>query len=332
MNITFHDGSSARLDPATPEWSAWGFALSQLQRYELPAYIEADSETGSILEYQVPVSGRIARLDPLAGRGHRILLEGTFCFFRLHESNPNFERYWEILLRAREDVSTVILTRKDEPCEIVDLRISPQPRGPAPARRATPLCNSGPGEIQPVTMDCLNAMFNLVYGKNCIPQAETTDCIPFLFSDYGCEARAHKMCELISSHVTPAKVLNYPLPNGTLTVKTPNVPKCCLDPNCFLEWTIHIAPVLPVDTGGGITAIYVIDPSLFPGGPVTLANWLAVQNGSGGYYLVSWQCFEPLQVYSPGPWDTDPGGSMTDSRLAACQSALNKRYPPYQCP
>jgi hypothetical protein len=327
LDVAFLDGSSAWLDPAMPVWRRWAFGLSQLQRYGLLVYIEADPDTGVILDYEVPVTGRVVRLDRVPGGSYRIVIEGNFRVFMLSASNPHFKRFLEILERAREDGSAVVLTNRDDPNQIVDIRIPPPPPFATTVIEETPLCSQDAGEMPIVTEACRDAMFALVSGaENCIPAAETPGCIPFLYPNSGCEARAHRMCQLISGQgVIPAKVFNYPAPGDILTVSTPNASQC------VVYWAGHIAPVLQVDTGQGTTAIYVIDPSLFPSA-VTLTEWLARQAGSYAHYLVSWQCYEPT-VVPLGPWNTDPGSiaapkSQTNVTLGECRGLLGRLHPP----
>jgi len=325
LNIAFQDGSSARLDPATPIWAQWAFAFSELERYGLPVYVETDPDTGVVLDYRVPVSGRVARLDKIPRGGYRILLEGVFCYFVLRESNPSFARFADTLLHARASGSEVILTKKDEPYEIADIRITSLPCGPAPKRTSAASCVKDAGDIPPVALECAKAMFTLVNNVSCVPQAATSSCIPFLFPDYGCEARAHRMCELISgAGVTPAKVLSYASPGEAIDVETPSIP------GCHVTWPAHIAPVLQVTTAGGGTDTYVIDPSLCHE-PVTLDSWIAIQAGSAGHYLVSRKCYEPQTQNLLGPWNMDPDNSLTDPTLVQCRHSLGDRHPPYRC-
>jgi hypothetical protein len=326
VDIEFQDGSTAWLNPLTPSWSQWAFAFSQLRQYQLPVYIEADPESGAILEYQVPVFGRVARLDSISGGGLRILLDGVFAFFSLRESHPGFAGFAETLRHARKSGSAVILTKKCGPDEIVDITVPDAPPAPVLIRAAAASCVKAPGEIPPVDLKTAAKMFALVNETTCDPADEAIDCIPFLYPIDGCEARAHKMCQLMATQgVTSAKVLNYPEFLESLTVKTPNAP------GCSVSWPGHIAPILHVSKGSAPAQTYVIDPSLC-NGPVTLAHWVGLQAGSGGQFFVSANCYQPSPDDILGPWCTDPNDQLMDATLVRCRNALTVCHPPYGCP
>jgi len=116
-----------------------------------------------------------------------------------------------------------------------------------------------------VTLQRARQLFALCNGRICCPSGATSPCIPFLYPDNGCWARAHEMCRLmIQDGAHPAKVWI----RGALRVNSRN------KPNCLVEWYWHVAPTLQVDVGTVQT--YVIDPSLFDE-PVPLATWKGIQ-------------------------------------------------------
>lgn len=119
----------------------------------------------------------------------------------------------------------------------------------------------------PVTLQRAGELFNLANAQLCCPGNPQSPCIPFLYPDDGCWARAHEMCRLmIAAGDRPEKIWIY----GGLKVATGN------HPNCKVTWGWHVAPILRVSTAGGNTEVYVIDPSLFTA-PVTQATWVGVQ-------------------------------------------------------
>jgi hypothetical protein len=117
-----------------------------------------------------------------------------------------------------------------------------------------------------VSLSRAQQLFALCNSRICCPCSTPGACIPFLFPDDGCWARAHEMCRLmIADGAAPEKVWIQ----GGLRVNSSN------KPNCIVQWYWHVAPTLQVDIGG-TAQIYVIDPSLF-NEAVPLATWKGIQ-------------------------------------------------------
>ncbi|HPO17775.1 MAG TPA: protein-glutamine glutaminase family protein, partial [Rubrivivax sp.] len=96
---------------------------------------------------------------------------------------------------------------------------------------------------------------------------------------------------------------------GNLRVATSN------NPRCEVRWGWHVAPTLLVDTGGGHSDTYVIDPSLFPG-PVPRATWAGVQG-------------DPNAVLVPTAGSVfyrSAGGAITTDPSFAQSNAVLDRY------
>lgn len=161
-------------------------------------------------------------------------------------------------------------------------------------------------------------LFALCNSHICCPCSTPGSCIPFLYPDDGCWARAHEMCRLmIADGVTPAKVWI----SGGLQVNSSN------KPNCLVVWYWHVAPTLQV-TVGGSAQMYVIDPSLF-NEPVPLATWKGIQ-GNPSATLVH----TTVDQYGFGG-GTDPTYSQTNIDLTTYRNRLKLRSvgsegpPPY---
>ena len=115
-------------------------------------------------------------------------------------------------------------------------------------------------------------VFDAMNAASCDPLAVPAPCIPFLYPDDGCFARAHEMCRLmINMGHTPKKVWIHEQPPADLHVDTKN------HPDCYVEWNWHVAPTLCV-RGPGLFQIQevVIDPSLFTA-PISKTTWKAKQ-------------------------------------------------------
>jgi hypothetical protein len=158
---------------------------------------------------------------------------------------------------------------------------------------------------------------------SCNPLTVPPPCIPFLYPDDGCWARAHEMCRLmINIGLSPKKVWI----DGELYVSTKN------NPNCFVRWGWHVAPTLCVRVSGFCkTQRMVIDPSLFTT-PVSEATWKSIQGDSNATLTNS----DAAQYWPNG--GTDPTYIDTNIRLAYYRLQLQNRAimygpPPYaNCP
>ncbi len=175
----------------------------------------------------------------------------------------------------------------------------------------------------PTQVDALQ-LFNLVSAKSCVPGNWPPDCLPFLYPDHGCRARAHEMCRIIlAAGFVPKKVWILPGAGSSgLEVATKH------SPACKVTWTNHVAPVLNVVTSPTTVERYVIDPSLF-GGPVTLATWEAKVAGTNPYAttILPWHFFLKGGA-------TDDDFSKTNSELTYEREAFLTRigmrgFPPY---
>jgi hypothetical protein len=165
-------------------------------------------------------------------------------------------------------------------------------------------------------------VFDAMAATSCNPQTVPPPCIPFLYPDDGCWARAHEMCRLmIGMGLSPRKVWIQ----GSLHVSTKN------NPSCNVYWVWHVAPTLCV-CGPRFwqSQDMVIDPSLFTT-PVTKSGWKGVQ-GDPGATLTDTDASDFL-------WGaTDPNYVQTNQTLAYYRLQLQNRSvqngpPPYaNCP
>jgi hypothetical protein len=153
-------------------------------------------------------------------------------------------------------------------------------------------------------------MFNMVAAKSCNPTTPQAPCIPFLYPDDGCWARAHEMCRLMTAAgVSSAKVWI----NGDLEAATRNTPYCAV------HWGWHVAPTLCVRTHLCWSRTYVIDPALFTG-PVSVQTWKSVQ-GDPNATLTHTSASIYWRNYMP----SDPGYVDTNIRLTYYRNKLKLR-------
>lgn len=171
-------------------------------------------------------------------------------------------------------------------------------------------------------------VFDAMNATTCDPLTVPAPCIPFLYPDDGCFARAHEMCRLmIDMGLAPRKVWI----KGDLYVSTKN------NPDCEVWWDWHVAPTLCV-RGPGLfqTQDMVIDPSLFTT-PVTKAEWKLKQGDPNATLTDSdASIYFHTLVYPPN--GTDSNYSDTNIDLAYYRLQLQNRSvqpgpPPYaNCP
>lgn len=149
----------------------------------------------------------------------------------------------------------------------------------------------------------------------------TESRIQFNYTQGNCHDRAHMMSLLLAQrHIICAKIWafapgNYCLINRSLfTIKDKNG----MSPDGIITWGYHVAPVVKVQQKKGVR-LCVIDPSLFPGGPVPYRKWLDIFNSNSGMYLFlnhNYYLFNTLDgntVYAPGT--NDPETALPSQKL-----------------
>lgn len=127
---------------------------------------------------------------------------------------------------------------------------------------------------------------------NALFAAAKSPSIPFAYVVDGCYARAHKMRQIIRNNgYDCVKLFAY----GDLWAS---------NGSCCVEWGYHVAPLVRFRNSNGTIEERVIDPSLFPNGPVTRTAWLnACQNKSCSSYasVLSTKITDGAVYYAPGP-------------------------------
>lgn len=335
----------ARIDPADPRAVGFARVLDGLERQGLPAYLEVDPASSLITRILIPLVTRVDA-SKSTGQGLEVTLAASHARHLLVRAEPDFAELELALTAAYRDRSTVLVT-EDENHQIIDIRtLTPDPERPLPPFPEPVLpvpllrpwwwrflvalwwwpwwpwcwlwwwlrCRSAAGAQQ--VLDAMAA-------RSCDPLTVPAPCIPFLYPDDGCWARAHEMCRLmINMGVAPAKVWI----RGNLHVNTRN------NPNCFVNWGWHVAPTICVRDRFPFSHRAVIDPSLFTT-PVTPATWKSVQGDpNASLTYTSWV------QYWPQAGTTDPAYVDTNQRLAYYRLQLLLRStqfgpPPYAaCP
>ena len=175
-------------------------------------------------------------------------------------------------------------------------------------------------------------LFALCNSQLCCPGSAPAPCIPFLYPDDGCWARAHEMCRLmIADGAQPAKIWIC----GSLHVISANSPQLPWRAACHVDWGWHVAPTLQVSTSNGVET-WAVDPSLFAQA-VPQATWVGVQ-GEPNPTLVT--TGDDVYRFWPRPClgnttTTDPAYTQTAADLQYYRNQLKLRSagpdgpPPY---
>jgi hypothetical protein len=331
--IEFEGQRRARLDPQVLR-QAEGVRriLEELQRRQLPAYVEVTPDTGAISRLLIPLLVKIVRVSDSRGDEIDVELEISQARHFLRRNNRYYDELLQTLRGAENKDVWLAVTAADDH-EIIDAR----PYRAPPSEPGPP----GAQHIEAMRLPwwrrlfwcwrCIPArrvrqMFALVGATTCDPLTVPPPCIPFLYPDDGCWGRAHEMCRLmLAAGATPRKVWIY----GNLRVNTRN------NPNCFVQWGWHVAPTLCVRHWCFWKREEVIDPALFTK-PVSEGTWKGVQ-GDRAAQLVGTDA-TIFYRSSGGSTQTDPTYSQTATVLANYRLQLQNRSlalgpPPYaSCP
>ena len=356
--VDLGEGRRIRLDPDDRRSAGFVQVLDGLATLGRPAYVEIDPATESIDRLLIPTIGHVISVQAVPEDGQiEVQLDLSHARHRLPMAGDDATEL-EATLRAALESRRPVLLVEDFEGAVIDVReFTPDPGGPLP-----PLPDPGDPDFPPVPpglpplrprrpwwewllwpfrklwwwlcypwwwFHCASktqaqAIFDDMAATTCNPLTVPVPCIPFLYPDNGCWARASEMCRLmIAMGRSPGKVWI----DGSLRVTSAN------KPGCLVQWGWHVAPTL-CRRGGRWpfgTERVVIDPSLFTM-PVTEADWKAKQGDPNATltntdHTVYWRYVHP----------TDPTYYWTNIDLATYRLELLNRSnqfgpPPYVCP
>lgn len=341
VEILLDEDRRVRLLAGHEKSAAYAQILSGLEKLRHPVYLEIDPDTGAIDLLRIPDIGRVRKARQ-TGDGIEFEIDSSHARFLLGKGHAQFDPLSKILREADRNKRPLILVTDDRH-EVIEARFfEPGPDdGPLP---------DFPLELPRVRLDwrwflrwwiwpwnwwprgCISArraqdVFDQMGATSCAPLTVPPPCIPFLYPDDGCWARAHEMARLmIALGLSPRKVWIQ----GWLHTPTRN------NPFCFVNWGWHVAPTLCVRRPWSWrwwfwgTQKMVIDPSLFTT-PVSVSQWKSVQGDPAATLT-----YTDASDYLWG--QTDPGYIKTNDRLAYYrlklqERAVNSGPPPYaNCP
>ncbi len=341
LSVELRDGRRLRLDPGDPRSAGFAQILDAISKQRLPVYLEIDPATSTIARLLIPYIARVANMRA-AEEGLEVALEPSQARHVLQRGSPDFAEFEARLREAMRSAGTIILT-DDDTHNIIDVRaFMPGPDGPLPPFPKPELLKL-PWPIRLwrwpwwpwwwwwwYCWGCISAtraqqVFDAMSATSCAPLTVPAPCIPFLYPDDGCWARAHEMCRLmINMGLSPRKV--WIDASTRLHVNTKN------NPNCFVEWGWHVAPTLCV-RGPYIfqSQQMVIDPSLFTT-PVSKPTWKGVQ-GDPGATLTDTDWTQFWHGGGDDPTYANTNYYLNFYRLALQARAVQVGPPPYAyCP
>jgi hypothetical protein len=343
LSVELANGRRLALDPKNSRSVGFVQILDGLRQQRLPVYLEVDPATSAITRLLIPHVTRVISIRPIDDGVLSVELDASHARHVLRRGAPDSAELERQLREAWRTGAAIILTENDVH-EIIDLRdFTPGPEGPP---RPFPRPTMRPRLpwpwwwirelLAPIWcwicwpwwwFRCISAaraqhVFDAMSATSCDPLTVPVPCIPFLYPDDGCWARAHEMCRLmINMSLTPRKVWIQ----GSLYVPTKN------NPICHVGWGWHVAPTLCVRGPGFFqTQRMVIDPSLFTT-PVSKATWKGVQGDPNATLKDT-----AASDYFWG--STDPNYVDTNQKLAYYRLQLQNRAlqvgpPPYaNCP
>jgi hypothetical protein len=343
LEVVLEGDRRLRVDPEDSRSVGFVRVLDGLARQRLPAYIEIEPATDTIRGLRIPTVGRVVDLRSGPDGVLEVRLDASHARHRLRPQTEGAEQLEEQLRTALVTVRSVLIV-EDDVQGIIDLTMfTPDPEVPLPPfPRPVPLFPPGPRSewwllwlIRKLwwwlwypwwwwncpTPATIQGIFAAMAATTCNPLTVPAPCIPFMFPDDGCWARANEMCRLMENmgH-SPRKVWI----DGNLETPTAN------HPSCKVYWGWHVAPTLCVRTRLFLTERWVIDPSLFST-PVTKATWKGVQGDPSAILTDT----DASQFWPYG--GTDPTYSDTNFYLAKYRLELMNRSnqvgpPPYNCP
>jgi hypothetical protein len=350
LSVELEGERRVRLDPTDPRSAGFAQVLDGLSKQRLPVYLEIDPATSAITRLLIPHVARVVGVRSIEEGRLDVELEPSHARHVLPLGQPDSAQLERQLRAALQSERPIILT-EDDAHNIIDVRaFTPSPDGPRPPF-PEPKPKLPPRLPWPLRWiwerlhrlwywpwwpwswcRCMSKakaqqVFNAMAATSCDPLTVPEPCIPFLYPDDGCWARAHEMCRLmINLGASPRKVWIDHSAEYWLHVSTRN------NPACFVEWGWHVAPTLCVRGPKLLqTQRMVIDPSLFTT-PVSKATWKGVQ-GDPSATLTDTDASQFWHGGGDDPTYSNTNYYLAKYRLTLLNRSIQTGPPPYAtCP
>jgi hypothetical protein len=214
FTVELEGNRSARIDGADERAAGIAEVLGQLQKGRKPAYLEIDPATNAITRVRVPVVVRVQDILVDAAGDVRVRLQRSHALPGIRRGSADYDEVLGTLREAKAKDDWVVLTA-DGP-EIIDVRPYKPPWDeppryndelPRPRLRWWPLRWWPWNWFRCVSKARAQQLFDLCAAQTCNPLTVPVPCIPFMYPEDGCWARASEMCRLmILDGAKPRKV------------------------------------------------------------------------------------------------------------------------------
>jgi hypothetical protein len=233
--------------------------LESVQRANLYIYLDLDAHD-FIRGYAIAHSGFVSSLTETE-EGYLVELERqpTAFFIPMHPDPAAMVS----TIRSAESTRQPIALRNASYCDPL-LAAQTVPSTPDMERSRVgvdPCVDSA--SLTPVTREQAMNYFELLAAFTC-PTASKCSCVPTYYVVMGCQARAHRFCNILSELPRPVRAAKKWAWARFMAVEPPNMP-CCR-----VLWNRHVAVALRARDREGY---YVLDHALFEM-PVTEDTWL----------------------------------------------------------
>jgi hypothetical protein len=219
------------------------------------------SDDGVIVDVRMAVSERVRKVLDADRLGIvRVFLGDSPLTYYVR---PGPSSGFVELLRDSIDQRLVIDARDDGEIVRVSQQVHPSAPDEDQGERAQ-TCQVDLGRLTRVEEHRARDLFQEVSRRDCCLPYLSASCVPNLFPDTGCWARAHVMCQMLADlDIEAGKAWIYSN-IGNLRANSHN------HPNCALTWNYHVAPVVRI--GDGAEDLLVLDPAAFCAA-VPYAKW-----------------------------------------------------------
>lgn len=301
-----------------PESNHQARRLAALQRIGWPAHVALRSDR-VIAAVRIPDIGTVLRVSARAAGIHEVISDSRETRFLIDASTHAEEL--ELLQNAFMTGALVMIVEHSG--WIVDVQLLPAYIVAGIPDYEDVECGAAIiGATSVLDLQQIDQLALQTAAHGCALPNASDGCIPFLYAQTGCWARAHRVCELLgNAGVVAGKLWVF----GDLRVNTPNVPAC------QMTWAWHTAAFLRIKTTSG-EDIRVIDPSMFPDRSASREEWIGAQNDSAAVQRYSDRSVYKLTNICRGRaeahslWDT--GHRETIAHLALYRQQLLEMNPP----